>query len=327
MLKVGVVGVGHLGKIHLKILLGMNQVKVVGFYDIDKNRAAEIASEFGVTDFPTVDSLIDSVDIIDIVAPTISHFDIALKTIRSSKHLFIEKPLAATVDEAKELVKLAHEAKVKIQVGHVERFNPAYIAAGEYIDNPMFIENHRLALFNPRGTDVSVVMDLMIHDLDIVLHTVKSSVKRISASGVAVVSDTPDIANARIEFDNGCVANLTASRMSMKNMRKIRFFQKDAYVAVDFLNKKTEIIKMKQVEAETDPLAMYINLKEKGIKQIYYLNPEIKENNAIEQELTGLISAIEHDTKPAVTIEDGYEALAVAQEILEKIKMNCIPTE
>jgi len=327
MLKVGVVGVGHLGKIHLKILLGLKQVKVVGFYDVDKNTAEEIASEFGVTDFPTVESLIDSVDIIDIVAPTTSHFDIALKTIRSSKHLFIEKPLAATVDEAKELVKLAHEAKVKIQVGHVERFNPAYIAAGEHIENPMFIENHRLALFNPRGTDVSVVMDLMIHDLDIVLHSVKSSVKHISASGVAVVSDTPDIANARIEFDNGCVANLTASRMSMKNMRKIRFFQKDAYVAVDFLNKKTEVIKMKQVEAETDPLAMYINLKEKGIKQIYYLNPEINENNAIEQELTGLVSAIEHDTKPAVTIEDGYEALAVAQEIVEKIKMNCISAE
>jgi len=191
----------------------------------------------------------------------------------------------------------------------------------------MFIENHRLALFNPRGTDVSVVMDLMIHDLDIVLHTVKSLVKNIHASGVAVVSDTPDIANARIEFDNGCVANLTASRMSMKNMRKIRFFQKDAYVAVDFLNKKTEVIKMKQVEAETDPLAMYINLKEKGIKQIYYLNPEINENNAIEQELTGLIFAIEHDEKPAVTIEDGYEALAVAQEIVEKIKMNCISAE
>jgi len=219
MLKVGVIGVGHLGKIHLKILLGMKQVKVIGFYDINKNTAAEIASEFGVTDFPTVESLIDSVDIVDIVAPTTSHFDIALKTIRSSKHLFIEKPLAATVDEAKELVKLAHEAKVKIQVGHVERFNPAYIAAGKYIENPMFIENHRLALFNPRGTDVSVVMDLMIHDLDTVLHTVKSLVKRISASGVAVVSDTPDIANARIEFDNGCVANLTASRMSMKNMR------------------------------------------------------------------------------------------------------------
>ena len=327
MLKVGVIGVGHLGKIHLKILLGMKQVKVIGFYDINKNTAAEIASEFGVTDFPTVESLIDSVDIVDIVAPTTSHFDIALKTIRSSKHLFIEKPLAATVDEAKELVKLAHEAKVKIQVGHVERFNPAYIAAGKYIENPMFIENHRLALFNPRGTDVSVVMDLMIHDLDIVLHTVKSLVKRISASGVAVVSDTPDIANARIEFDNGCVANLTASRMSMKNMRKIRFFQKDAYVAVDFLNKKTEVIKMKQVEAETDPLAMYINLKEKGIKQIYYLNPEINENNAIEQELTGLIFAIEHDEKPAVTIEDGYEALAVAQEIVEKIKMNCISAE
>ncbi len=327
MLKVGVVGVGHLGKIHLKILLGMKQVKVVGFYDVDKDAAAEVAVEFDVTDFPTVDSLIDSVDIVDIVAPTTTHYEIALKTIRSSKHFFIEKPLAATVDEAKELVKLATEAKVKIQVGHVERFNPAYIAAGDHIENPMFIENHRLALFNPRGTDVSVVMDLMIHDLDIVLHTVKSSVKRISASGVAVVSDTPDIANARIEFDNGCVANLTASRMSMKNMRKTRFFQKNAYVSVDFLNKKTEVIKMKQVEKETDPLAMYINLKEKGIKQIYYLNPEIKENNAIEQELISFVYAIEHDTKPAVTIEDGYEALAVAQEIVEKIKMNCIPAE
>ncbi len=327
MLKIGVVGVGHLGKIHLKILREMKQVKVIGFYDIDKELVNKIAAEFGVTDFPTVDSLIDSVDIIDIVAPTTTHYNIALKTIRSSKHVFIEKPLAATVDEAKELVKLAHEAKVKIQIGHVERFNPAYIAAGNHIENPMFIENHRLALFNPRGTDVSVVMDLMIHDLDIVLHTVKSSVKQISASGVAVVSDTPDIANARIEFDNGCVANLTASRMSMKNMRKIRFFQKNAYISVDFLNKKTEVLKMKQVNKETDPLAMYINLKEKGIKQIYYLNPEIKENNAIEQELTSFIYAIEHDTKPAVTIEDGYEALAVAQKIIEKINMNCILAE
>lgn len=327
MLKVGVVGVGHLGKIHFKILRGMKQVKVVGFYDVNKEMAAEFAAESGVTDFPTVESLIDSVDMVDIVAPTTSHYEIALKTIRSSKHVFIEKPLAATVDEAKELVKLAHEAKVKIQVGHVERFNPAYIAANDYVKNPMFIENHRLALFNPRGTDVSVVMDLMIHDLDIVLHTVKSSVKRISASGVAVVSDTPDIANARIEFDNGCVANLTASRMSMKNMRKTRFFQNNAYVSVDFLNRKTEVIKMKQVEKETDPLAMYINLKEKGIKQIYYLNPEIKENNAIEQELTSFVYAIEHDTKPPVTIEDGYEALAVAQEIIEKINMNCVSAE
>jgi len=324
MLKVGIIGVGHLGKIHLKILLGMPQVKVVGFYDINKQVASEVSSEFSVTDFPTMESLIDSVDIVDIVAPTTSHYEIALKVIKSSKHVFIEKPLAASVEEAKELVKLAHEAKVKIQVGHVERFNPAFIAAADYIKNPMFIENHRLALFNPRGTDVSVVMDLMIHDLDIVLHTVKSSVKRISASGVAVVSDSPDIANARIEFDNGCVANLTASRMSMKNMRKTRFFQKDAYLSVDFLNKKTEVIKMKQVERESDPLAMYINLKEKGIKQIYYLNPEVKENNAIEQELTTFFHAIETDTTPPVTIEDGYEALSVAQEIVEKIKINCV---
>jgi len=327
MMKVGIIGVGHLGKIHLKILLGMKQVEVVGFYDINKQIASEVSSNFGVTDFPTMESLIDSVDMVDVVAPTTSHYEIALKVIKSSKHVFIEKPLAASVEEAKELVKLAHEAKVKIQVGLVERFNPAFIAAADNIENPMFIENHRLALFNPRGTDVSVVMDLMIHDLDIVLHTVKSSVKRISASGVAVVSDTPDIANARIEFDNGCVANLTASRMSMKNMRKTRFFQKDAYVSVDFLNKKTEVIKMKQVEQESDPLAMYINLKEKGIKQIYYLNPEVKENNAIEQELTAFLHAIETDTMPPVTIEDGYDALSVAQKIVEKIKMNCVTSE
>jgi len=327
MFRVGVIGVGHLGKIHLKILLGMKQVEVVGFYDINKQMAAEVSLEFGVTDFPTIESLIDSVDMVDIVAPTTSHYEIALKVIKSSKHVFIEKPLAASVDEAKELVKFAHEAKVKIQVGHVERFNPAFIAAKDYIKNPLFIENHRLALFNPRGTDVSVVMDLMIHDLDIVLHTVKSSIKRISASGVAVVSNTPDIANARIEFDNGCVANLTASRMSMKNMRKTRFFQKDAYVSVDFLNKKTEIIKMKQVEKESDPLAMYINLEEKGIKQIYYINPEVKENNAIEQELTTFLHAIETDTVPPVTIEEGFEALSAAQKIVEKIKMNCVTSE
>ncbi len=327
MFRVGVIGVGHLGKIHLKILLGMKQVEVVGFYDINKQMAAEVSLEFGVTDFPTIESLIDSVDMVDIVAPTTSHYEIALKVIKSSKHVFIEKPLAASVDEAKELVKFAHEANVKIQVGHVERFNPAFIAAKDYIKNPLFIENHRLALFNPRGTDVSVVMDLMIHDLDIVLHTVKSSIKRISASGVAVVSNTPDIANARIEFDNGCVANLTASRMSMKNMRKTRFFQKDAYVSVDFLNKKTEIIKMKQVEKESDPLAMYINLEEKGIKQIYYINPEVKENNAIEQELTTFLHAIETDTVPPVTIEEGFEALSAAQKIVEKIKMNCVTSE
>ncbi len=327
MFRVGVIGVGHLGKIHLKILLGMKQVEVVGFYDINKQMAAEVSLEFGVTDFPTIESLIDSVDMVDIVAPTTSHYEIALKVIKSSKHVFIEKPLAASVDEAKELVKFAHEANVKIQIGHVERFNPAFIAAKDYIKNPLFIENHRLALFNPRGTDVSVVMDLMIHDLDIVLHTVKSSIKRISASGVAVVSNTPDIANARIEFDNGCVANLTASRMSMKNMRKTRFFQKDAYVSVDFLNKKTEIIKMKQVEKESDPLAMYINLEEKGIKQIYYINPEVKENNAIEQELTTFLHAIETDTVPPVTIEEGFEALSAAQKIVEKIKMNCVTSE
>lgn len=327
MLKVGLVGTGHLGKIHLKILLSLKNIQVIGFYDSNDETSEEVSKNFSVTNFPNLESLIDSIDLLDIVSPTTTHYDIAFKAIRASKHIFIEKPLAATVDEAKELVNLAQEANVKIQVGHVERFNPAFLAAKENINNPLFIENHRLALFNPRGTDVSVVMDLMIHDLDIVLHTVKSSIKKISASGVAVISDSPDIANARIEFDNGCVANLTASRISMKNMRKIRFFQKNAYLSIDFLTKKVEIINIKDVEQEDDVLGIYIDLKEKGKKQLYYLNPEVKENNAIEQELTSLVYAIENDQQPPVTIVDGYEALSVAQEILEKIKVNSVSTQ
>ncbi|MEM9024933.1 MAG: gfo/Idh/MocA family oxidoreductase, partial [Bacteroidota bacterium] len=236
---------------------------------------------------------------------------------------FIEKPVTNTIEEAKRLIQLSAEANVKVQVGHVERFNPAFIAARDHIDQPMFIEAHRLAQFNPRGTDVSVVLDLMIHDIDIVLSMVKSTIKRISASGVAVISDNPDIANARIEFDNGCVANLTASRISLKNMRKTRIFQRDAYVSVDFLEKQVEIVKIKNVEGTPDPLSITVDPGNgKGMKEIYFDSPSVEASNAIREELASFAQAITENTVPAVTIDDGYNALDVAYKILDKLSVS-----
>ncbi len=320
MLKIGVVGSGHLGKIHIKILMAADFVDFIGFYDENKDIAAEVESSLGAKSFDTLENLIISSDVISIVTPTISHFDIAQNAMRNFKHVFIEKPISHTIAESQKLMALAIEANVKVQIGHVERFNPGFIDASKYLDNPMFIETHRLAQFNPRGTDVSVVLDLMIHDIDIVLSVVNSNVKNIYASGVSVVSDTPDIANARIEFDNGCVANLTASRMSMKNMRKSRFFQKDAYVAVDFLEKNSEIIKMKDVnESEIDPFAVTIDLGEKGFKQIDIIKEDVAPNNAILEELKSFVDAIENDTTPVVSINDGHNALKVALDIMKKI--------
>jgi len=259
---------------------------------------------------------------VDVVTPTLNHYECAAKALKNSKHVFIEKPLANTIEEAKSLMGLAKEANVKVQVGHVERFNPAFLVGKNYCSQPMFIEAHRLAMFNPRGTDVSVVLDLMIHDIDIVLHLVKSNIKKISASGVAVVSETPDITNARIEFDNGCVANLTASRISMKNMRKSRFFQKDAYISIDFLEKKTEIVRLQNVNPkDVDPLAVTIELGEgKGVKQLYFETPTIENSNAIKMELETFADAIINNTNPIVSIEDGFEALDVAYKIIEKLK-------
>lgn len=319
MLKIGVLGAGHLGKIHLKILKESISFELVGFYDSNKETREKVSADMRITSFDNVDKLIDLCDVVDIVTPTITHFNLAKEAIKKSKHVFIEKPLANSIEEGKTLMRLSKEAGVKVQVGHVERFNPAFVAAQPYLNSPLFIETHRLALFNPRGTDVSVVLDLMIHDIDIVLSTVKANIKKISASGVAVVSDTPDITNARIEFDNGCVANLTASRISMKNMRKSRFFQKDAYVSVDFLEKKSEIIRMKTIEGVADPLAVTIDLGEKGIKQIYFENPEIKPSNAIQSELETFAKAINEDSEPIVSIDAGYKALEVAHLIIEKV--------
>src|ERR1019366_1890611 len=288
MIKIGIVGAGHLGKIHIRLLKEIDQYNVIGFYDENPEAAELVEKEFGIKHFDSMEALLELVDAIDIITPTITHFSCAAKSIKKSKHIFIEKPVTNTIEEAKILMGLSKEANVKVQVGHVERFNPAFTAGRDYCSNPMFIETHRLAQFNPRGTDVSVVLDLMIHDIDIILSVVKSNIKRISASGVAVVSDSPDIANARIEFDNGCVANLTASRISMKNMRKSRFFQKDAYVSVDFLDKKVDVIRLMNIdtEKEIDPLAVIIDLGNgKGSKQIYFEGPTILPSNAIKMEL------------------------------------------
>ncbi|MBT8321849.1 MAG: Gfo/Idh/MocA family oxidoreductase, partial [Eudoraea sp.] len=235
MLKVGVLGAGHLGKIHLRLLQESPKYELIGFYDPDAIIGKHVAEEFGYTYIDNLNALIDAVDVVDIVTPTLSHFDCAKKAMEKGKHIFIEKPITKTLEEAEEMLRLQKKFQVKGQVGHVERFNPAFKAIKNNIANPMFIEAHRLAEFNPRGTDVPVVLDLMIHDIDIILSVVDSEVKQINASGVSVISKSPDIANARIEFENGCVANLTSSRISLKNMRKSRFFQRDAYISVDFL--------------------------------------------------------------------------------------------
>lgn len=316
MLKVGVLGAGHLGKIHLRLLQQSEKYELVGFYDDNPEYAEKIAQEFGYTRFDTIAKLIHAVDVIDIVTPTLSHSKCARVAIKSGKHVFIEKPISNTIAEAEEIIALAKEFNVKGQVGHVERFNPAFIATREMIDNPMFIETHRLAEFNPRGTDVPVVLDLMIHDIDVILSVVKSPVKHVNASGVSVISDTPDIANARIEFENGCVANLTASRISLKNMRKSRFFQKDAYISVDFLEKKCEVVKMKDAPENPGDFDMILQNAEGIRKQIYFANPEIAQNNAILDELETFADAIENNKTPIVTLEDGTEALRIAHQII-----------
>lgn len=316
MLKVGVLGAGHLGRIHIKLLLELTDLyEFVGFFDPSKENSAKVAEEFGIKAFDSVEAILDEVDVIDIVTPTLSHYECAKMAMKRFKHTFIEKPITNTVEDAKHLIALSQEADVKVQVGHVERFNPAYVAAREEIQQPMFIEGHRLASFNPRGTDVSVVLDLMIHDLDIILNLVQSNVRKVSANGVSILSGTPDIANARIEFDNGCVANLTASRVSMKNMRKMRLFQKNAYIAVDFGNAEAEGY---QLSEEASPIAIDTGNDEK--KYIKIKNFEVKATNAIKEELRSFANAINNDTEPPVTIMDGYNALKVAHDILTQIE-------
>ncbi|GGW43250.1 Gfo/Idh/MocA family protein [Arenibacter certesii] len=317
MLNVGVLGAGHLGKIHLRLLNESSKYNLVGFYDPDVINGKKVAAEFGYVFFDNINKLIDAVDVIDIVTPTLSHFDCAKKAMEKGKHVFIEKPITNTLEEAEILLALEKKHNVKGQVGHVERFNPAFMAVKENINNPMFIETHRLAEFNPRGTDVPVVLDLMIHDIDAILSVVNSEVKQINASGVSVISNSPDIANARIEFENGCVANLTASRISLKNMRKSRFFQRDAYISVDFLEKKVEVVRMKDAPEEPGDFDMILQNAEGMKKQIYFENPSVPANNAILDELETFADAIKNDTTPVVTLEQGFQALRVALQVIK----------
>lgn len=324
MLKVGVFGVGHLGKFHLNNWKEIPGVELVGFYDPDDTNANEVFQKYKLKRFDNPGELLTEIDAADIVAPTDHHFRLCEAAIKNGKHVFVEKPLAQTMDEAHALVKLVKESNVKLQVGHVERFNPAFLAVKDLKLNPMFIEVHRLAQFNPRGTEVSVILDLMIHDIDIILSIVKSDVKYISASGVGVMTDTPDIANVRIEFNNGCVANLTSSRISMKKMRKIRIFQKDAYIGIDFLNKKSEIIKLKDQETDNSNVFTFDIETLNGKKSIVISNPQIPEVNAIKKELEEFKNAIEKNTKTIVSEIDGLMAMDVAHQILQKIGNNVI---
>jgi predicted dehydrogenase len=322
MLKVGVFGCGHLGKFHLNNWKEIEGVQLVGFYEPNDAVAEAVATQYSLKRYQTEDELIDGCDAADVVTPTQFHFGICAKAMKRGKHGFVEKPMANTMEEARTLVALAKESKVKFQVGHVERFNPAFLAAKDLPLNPMFIEVHRLAQFNPRGPEVSVILDLMIHDIDVILSLVKSDVKSISANGVAVMTDTPDIANVRIEFNNGCVANLTSSRISMKKMRKIRLFQKDAYIGIDFLEKKTEVIKLKS-DDDKDVFSFDIETPN-GVKTIAIANPQVPDVNAIKKELKAFVNAIENNTVPVVNEIDGFRAMEVAHQILHKIHHNLI---
>jgi predicted dehydrogenase len=324
MLKVGVFGVGHLGKFHLNNWKEIKNAELVGFYDPNDAIAREVADKYQLTRFSDPSQLMDVCDVVDIVAPTPAHFSLCEQAVRKGKHVFVEKPLANSMAEARELVKLVRESNVKLQVGHVERFNPAFLAVESMPLNPLFIEVHRLAQFNPRGTEVSVILDLMIHDIDIILSLVRSEVNNISASGVAVMTETPDIASVRIEFHNGCVANLTSSRISMKKMRKMRIFQKDAYIGIDFLNKKSEVIRLKTAQ-DIDAFAFDIETPN-GKKTIALSNPTVPEVNAIRMELEKFTEAILTNTPTRVSEVDGYRAMDIAHQILQKIKHNPINT-
>ena len=313
-----------MGKIHLRLLQESPKYELIGFYDPDAIIGKQVSQEFGYRYIDNLNKLIEEADVVDIVTPTLSHFECAKKSMEMGKHIFIEKPITNTLEEAEELLVLQERYQVKGQVGHVERFNPAFTAISESITDPMFIETHRLAEFNPRGTDVPVVLDLMIHDIDIILSVVNSEVKQINASGVSVISKSPDIANARIEFENGCVANLTSSRISLKNMRKSRFFQRDAYISVDFLEKKVEVVRMKDAPAEPGAFDMILQNAEGERKQIYFENPEIHTNNAIKDELETFADAITYNTEPLVPLEEGTKALRVALQIIRSFEKTVV---
>lgn len=321
-IKVGVIGTGHLGKLHTKMFKQIGSCELVGIYDANPDQAKAVSDEFEVKEFSSIDVLLSQVDAISIAATTTAHYELAKKCFESNIHVFIEKPITATIEEGEELVKISNEKKLNLQVGHIERFNPGLVSLEKYIDNPKFIQSDRLAQFNPRGTDVAVVLDLMIHDIDIILSLIKSDVKQIDASGVAVVSDHIDIANARIMFENGAVANVTASRISQKKMRKMRMFQKDTYIALDFVTGVSEIYRLIPIDEDNPANSIFfgeIGVGEKK-KKLVYEQPEQRELNALEYELELFVNSVAEKKRPLVSGEDGLKALKVAEIIIQKIE-------
>jgi predicted dehydrogenase len=317
MLKVGVVGLGYLGEIHIKCLSELSkEFEIIGVYDIEESRANYISQKYNLKVFTSLEALISQTDLVDIVSSTSSHYTVAKQVIESGKHVFIEKPITATYKEAEDLVGLCRTNNVKLQVGHVERFNPAFLAIRNRPLSPLFLEAHRLANYNPRGNDVSVVMDLMIHDLDIILELVKAPVKSITATGASVFKRSLDICNAQIEFDNGCIANLSSSRVSLKNMRKLRFFQPESYVSVDFLKKEVQWIDKVQSDFQLpDSINGFeIPLEQEDFK-LQIINTEVKEGNAIKMELEDFAKAIRGEKNETVSVEDAARALQVAEKI------------
>lgn len=316
-IKIGLFGAGHLGKIHLKCLQ-KTDFEVVGVYDPDPKAQAFVNEHYGIPIYDSVSALVDAVDAVDIVSTTQTHFEIGIFAINQGKHAFIEKPIASTLDEAKALEDATIEQRVKVQVGHVERYNPAIVSLKDRDVSPKFIEGHRLATFNARGNDVSVILDLMIHDIDLILELVKSDIVDVQANGVCVVNDTPDICNARITFENGCVANLTASRISVKQMRKLRLFQENEYISLDFLKKESQIIKLEPLSEGEISDDMTIDTAT-GKKVIKFENPAIVETNAIEEELKDFYNSIRNDNDVSVTVGAGVKALELAYLIAGKI--------
>jgi len=317
--KISLIGLGYLGKIHLKLLFENTDWRLVGVYDIDQNLCKQLAENYNVKAFSSLYEAIESSDAIDIVTPSNTHFDIGRQAIIAGKHVFIEKPLTATLKEAKLLQKLVDEAGVCLQVGHVERFNPSFTAAIPYFNNPRFIEVHRLAQYNPRGTDVSVVLDLMLHDIDLILSLVPYNIKSISAVGSKLVSHSPDIVNCRVEFENGCVANLTANRLAFKNTRKFRVFNQDSFVSINLLDKVTEVIKIQNATLNSKNLVIDTG-KYSPKKEIVFEHPIILPTNAIRDELLSFYNSINSDKKTIISARDAIRALEIAEEIEKNIR-------
>lgn len=322
-IRAGIVGCGHLGKLHVKNIKELesenNSVKLIGLYDINKSESDVLADKYNLISFATLQELLNNVNTVFIVTPTSTHFDVAKECLKKNIHTFIEKPVTETFEEAESLESMKTKDTI-VQVGHIERFNPAILAVEKYNIVPLFVESHRLAQFNPRGTDVSVIKDLMIHDIDIILNLVKSNVKSIEANGVGVLTDTIDIANTRIAFENGCVANITASRISLKKMRKMRIFQRNAYISIDFLNNNSEVFRLSE-DADTSVFSMPINMNGKEYK-IAYEKPVSNTHNAMKYEEELFFSSILDNKEPQVSLKDGKEAIRIANEILMKIDFN-----